>query len=149
MKFLRWLIFPEYFLPPLKTKENLTNLVLWCGLHCVFILYNKPVRLLFGSTVSWKRLLNFYYLPCYRVCHGFRFTTRDDYFWVNFDHFWIERHFMRQLGQYWKSARAYEIQPATKLSLSKSVKLTVSSFQRQQQLPASERETQDLETKLV
>ena len=60
-----------------------------------------------------------------RVCHGFRFTTRDDYFRVNFDHFQIEHNFIRQLGQYWKSARAFKIQTATKLSLPKSVKLTV------------------------
>jgi hypothetical protein len=24
---------------------------------------------------------------------------RDDYFWANFDHFWLELHFLRQLGQ--------------------------------------------------
>ncbi len=29
----------------------------------------------------------------YRVCHGSRLTKQDDYFWVDFDHFWIERHF--------------------------------------------------------
>jgi len=23
----------------------------------------------------------------HRVCHGFRLTKQDDYFWVNFDHF--------------------------------------------------------------
>ena len=67
----------------------------------------------------------------YSVCHGFRFTTQDDYFWVNFDHFWIQRHFIRQLGQYWKSAQAYEIRTATKLSLPKSVKLTVSGIKTQ------------------
>ena len=35
----------------------------------------------------------------YRVCHGFRFTKRDDYFRVTFDHFWSKRHFLRQLEQ--------------------------------------------------
>jgi len=29
----------------------------------------------------------------YRVCHGFRLITPDDYFQVNFDHFYIEHHF--------------------------------------------------------
>ena len=28
----------------------------------------------------------------YKVCHGFRLTTRDDYFQVNFDHFWSKHH---------------------------------------------------------
>ena len=34
-----------------------------------------------------------------RVCHGFRLTNTNDYFWVNFDDFWIEHHFIMQLGQ--------------------------------------------------
>jgi len=42
----------------------------------------------------------------YKVCHWFRLTKWDDYYWVNFDHFWIEQYFWRQLGQYWKLARA-------------------------------------------
>ena len=33
------------------------------------------------------------------LCHGFRLMMWDDYFWVNFDHFWSKRHFLRQLGQ--------------------------------------------------
>ena len=55
------------------------------------------------------------------MCHGFRLRERDDYFWVDFDHFWSEHHFARQLGQYWKSAGAYELQIVTKLSLPKSL----------------------------
>ena len=31
----------------------------------------------------------------YRVCHKFRPTKQDDYFWVTFDHFWIKRHFLK------------------------------------------------------
>ncbi len=31
---------------------------------------------------------------------------QDDYFWVDFDHFWRELHFLGQLGQYQKLARA-------------------------------------------
>ncbi len=38
-------------------------------------------------------------LMSYRVCHGFRLTKQDDYLWANFDHFWIEPYFWRQLGQ--------------------------------------------------
>jgi len=45
-----------------------------------------------------------------KVCHGFRLTKRDDYFWVDFDHFWIERYFWRQLGQYIE----YWLEPKTK-----------------------------------
>ena len=54
------------------------------------------------------------------MCHGFRLTKQDDYFWVNFDHFWSKYYFLRQLGQKWKSAEAYEFQILTKLSLPKS-----------------------------
>ena len=61
----------------------------------------------------------------YRVCHGFRFTTRDDYFRVDFDHFWSKQHFLRQQGQLWKTAWAYELLIVTKLSLPKSAKITV------------------------
>ncbi len=35
----------------------------------------------------------------YRVCHVFRLTKQDYYFWVDFDHFKIEQYFWRQLGQ--------------------------------------------------
>ena len=34
----------------------------------------------------------------YRVCHGFRLTKRDDYFWVTFDHFWSKHHFFEAAG---------------------------------------------------
>ena len=73
----------------------------------------KKCSKLFGIQLR----LNCLWQILYKVCHGFRFTTRNDYFRVNFDHFWIE--------QYWKSARAYELQTATKLSFPKFVKLTV------------------------
>ncbi len=33
------------------------------------------------------------------LCHGFRLTMQDDYFRVKFDHFKINRCFLRQLGQ--------------------------------------------------
>ena len=32
------------------------------------------------------------------MCHGFRLTKRDDYFPVNFDHFWIKHHFWGSWG---------------------------------------------------
>ena len=38
-------------------------------------------------------------LMSYRVCHQFRLTQQDDYFWVNFDFFWSKLCFFRQLGQ--------------------------------------------------
>ena len=34
----------------------------------------------------------------YRVCHRFRLTNRNDYFGVNFDHFWIKQYFWGSLG---------------------------------------------------
>ncbi len=34
----------------------------------------------------------------YRVSHGFRLTKQDDYFWVDFDHFWSEHHFWGSWG---------------------------------------------------
>ncbi len=49
------------------------------------------------------------------VCHGLRLTRRVDYFKVNFDHFWIKNHFLRQLGHYKKLARAKNKSPITKL----------------------------------
>ena len=44
-----------------------------------------------------------------RVCHGFRLTWQDDYFWVTNDHFWNKRHFLRRLKQVRKSARAWNL----------------------------------------
>ena len=118
--------------------------------NVVSILGKEPSPYKFGYWTNRQKLLlqvackidlNFWYLRYlqnehgrrnvlknfYRVCHGFRLTKRDDYFQVNFDHFWSEHHFLRQLGQYWKSAWAYKIWTVTKLSLPKSVKLTVYS----------------------
>jgi len=43
-------------------------------------------------------------LHTYRVCHGFRLKKPDNYFRVSFDHFWSNRHLLRQLGQYRKLA---------------------------------------------
>jgi len=54
--------------------------------------------------------------------HGFRLKKRDDYFWVNFDHFWIEQYFCRKLGQYWKLTQAYKRTTIGKFSLPKFVK---------------------------
>ncbi len=34
-----------------------------------------------------------FYSTEYRVCHGFRLTKRDDYFWVDIEYFQIELHF--------------------------------------------------------
>jgi len=62
--------------------------------------------------------------PCcrsYRVCHGFRLTKQDDYSWVHFKHFWNKQHFMRQLGQYQKSAQTKNQPTIWNFSLPKSV----------------------------
>ena len=34
----------------------------------------------------------------YRVCRGYRLMKRDDYFWVNSDHFWSKHHFFEAAG---------------------------------------------------
>ena len=83
-------------------------------------------RLVWQPGSYWRQRVNIFY----RVCQGFRLVKWDDYFRVNFDHFWSGPPFLRQLGQYWKSARAYKIQITTKLSLPKSVKFTVTSYGR-------------------
>jgi len=61
----------------------------------------------------------------HRVCQGFRLTKRDIYFWVNFDHFWIEQYFWRQMGHYWRLARAGNRTTIGKFSLPKSVECSV------------------------
>ncbi len=33
-----------------------------------------------------------------KVCHRFRLTKQDDYFWLNFDQFWSESHIWGRLG---------------------------------------------------
>jgi len=42
----------------------------------------KQVKYFVNHTLQW--IYN-------RVCHEFRLIQRDDYFWVNFDCFWIEQ----------------------------------------------------------
>ena len=89
----------------------------WCSscfLHCICC--TTPDTLRWRWWAAWRsgadqlsslrrhlwrkqKLKNDKALFYYRVCHGFRLTKWDDYFLVNFDHFWIERHFLRQLGQ--------------------------------------------------
>ncbi len=63
----------------------------------------------------------------YIACYGLRLTKRDDYFLVTFDHFWRNCHFMKQLGQYKKLARAYNQTTKIKFNLSKFVKRPVST----------------------
>ncbi len=54
--------------------------------------------------------------------HRFRLTKQDDYFWVDFDHFWIEQYIWRQLRPYWKLAQAENRTTIGKFSLPKSVR---------------------------
>ena len=63
-----------------------------------------PRRLFISLSWLWVHFINmftlsFYIGTFYRVCHGFRLMTQDDYFRVNFDSFWSELHFFRQMGQ--------------------------------------------------
>jgi hypothetical protein len=62
----------------------------------------------------------------YRECHGFILTNRDDYFWVDFDHFWIEKYFARQLWgsiENWLEPKTET--PSEKLAWPKSLKCSV------------------------
>jgi len=72
---------------------------------------------LMQSSKTWN--LNIFEAP--QTC-GFRFTNRDYYFWVDFDHFWIEQFFWSQLGKNWKLAWAWNQSTIGKFSLPKSVK---------------------------
>jgi len=56
------------------------------------------------------------------VTGGFSLVKRDVNFWVNFERFWIEQYFCRQLGQYWKLAWAQNWTTIGKFSLPKSTK---------------------------
>jgi len=61
----------------------------------------------------------------YRVCHRFRLTNRDDYFRVDFDHFWIECRFLEAAGvveNIGLSLKGLKQATIGKFSLSKSVK---------------------------
>ncbi len=57
--------------------------------------------------------LAFNYQHFYIVCHGYRLTWRDDYFWITFDHFCSKLHFLRQrkLGRSYNPGVA-KVQPA-------------------------------------
>ena len=85
-------------------KKCLTRLKFGLGLS--YILINNMIkRTTYMSIRSWvefepnQRFVTNKYghskLPWsnYRVCHGFRLTYWDDFFWVNFDHFRSEPHF--------------------------------------------------------
>jgi len=96
------------------------------NIHCRKILSNKSEILILinlsfnGSWDDFERIFHFY-----RVCHGLRLMKQEDYFWVNFDHFWIEHYFWRLLGQYWKLSPAQNQTTIRKFSLPKSMKRSV------------------------
>ncbi len=62
----------------------------------------------------------------YRVCRKFRLTKRVDYFWVNFDHFWIKQYFWIS-GSVMKIDSSLKPNHLGKFSLPKSVKRSVRS----------------------
>jgi len=47
----------------------------------------SPVQCSLQSLIHAVAIALSYKNLSYKVCHGFRFTKRDDYFQVNFDHF--------------------------------------------------------------
>jgi len=74
-----------------SNKRTKNNASIWRNRECF----------LFGKFRMQRVEENNKFHPClpHRVFHGFRLTKQDDYFWVKFDHFWIEHWFLRQLGQ--------------------------------------------------
>ncbi len=94
--------------------KNHSNNLLQCGIFfSSWIEFEPPVFP--GATYNWW----------YRVCHEFRLTKRDDYFRVDFYHFWIKHYFWRRLGQYWKLAWALNRTTIWNLSLPKSMKRSI------------------------
>ena len=52
--------------------------------------WGKPQQFVSSDAKLMKASANMPSMPItatYRVCHGFRFNTRDDYFCVHFDYF--------------------------------------------------------------
>jgi len=90
----------EFFIKQIGQSLNFFSRKLLDSVTCVPVpimssnaIFNWPIQIWFKKP--------YITLPItfYRVCHGFRPTNWDDYFWVNFDHFWIKRNFLRHLGQ--------------------------------------------------
>ena len=75
--------------------------------------------------VSFRPSLHFL---VYRMCHKFRFTKQYDYFRVDFDHLWIERHFFEAAGVEVEIGLSLNITELPKLSLSTSVICTISGI---------------------
>jgi len=69
-----------------RPHQHVQDLCLLCvaiASEDVFVLTHRRVS---SHVVGKKSVL-------YRVCHEFRLTKRDDYFRVDYDHFWIEQYF--------------------------------------------------------
>ncbi len=73
--------------PGIRSSQTNLNLTFNEKMHHLL----KLRAFLFNPTVSFRDLDRRY---------------RDNYFWVDFDHFWRELHFLRQLGQHQKLARS-------------------------------------------
>jgi len=100
--------------PIVVMSFGLTAGSLFCTLlqhFCEKVEKEKHFRTFFKKHSLWSCWWESLFQKMFHVlqsvsCHGFRLTKWDDYFWVDFDHFWIKQYFWRQLGQYWKSVRA-------------------------------------------
>jgi len=82
-------------------------------------LFMRKLDIFFSKVCHWF----IFYL--YRVFQRFRLTLRDDYFWVNFDHFWCEFCFWGSWGSIKDRLEPKNQTTITKFSLSKSVKRSV------------------------
>ncbi len=80
---------------------NFSNLLVQSENAQTVIILNQSLISLTNKTMpSFATKLN------YKVCHRFRLINQDDYFGIDFDHFWIKQYFWRQLEQFWKLALA-------------------------------------------
>jgi len=88
-------------------KSTLCRLVVQYRFWPLIVGYDRPIEK-HGPT-SITQILKFAD-QCCRVCHRLRLIKKDDYFLVNFNHFWIECPFLRHPWQKWKLAGARDFQ---------------------------------------
>ena len=59
----------------------------------------KANKIRLRITFNWFSISKSEMFVFCKVCHGCRLMKWDHYFWVTFDHFWSEHHFLRHVGR--------------------------------------------------
>ena len=67
-------------------------------LKIMFVLFNKVEIISCSVSQQWFVTTHLLVASFYRACHRFRLMKRDDYFWVNFDHFRKRASFFKAAG---------------------------------------------------